>query len=292
MRIVVTHYNPDLDAISAVFLVKKFLKGWQDCEIAFVSAGSTLNNEKVDINNNIIHVDTGFGRFDHHNTDGDTCAAKLVWEFIKSQVSDSKSESQISNINYRDLQTIEALDRLIEVVNEIDHFQEVYWPLPDKDYYDFGLERIIDGWKILYPDQNLRFLEWGQDCLEGVIQTFKNKIWAEQEIETAITFKTKWGKGIAFETVNDEVIHLSQKKGFAIAVRKDPRKGYLRIKSLPDKKIDLSDVFEKFKKADSGATWFLHASKHMILNGSAKNPDMKGTILGMDHIIDILKKEV
>lgn len=284
MKTIVTHYNPDLDAITAIWLVKKFMKGWESAEVVFVPAGGTYNNEKVDVSDNIIHVDTGFGRFDHHDTDENTCAAKLVWEFIKSQ-------NQISNLKSEDIQMIEAVDRLVNVVNDIDHFREVYWSKPDSDYYDFGLERIIDGWKILYPDKNLLFIEWGQDCLDGMLTTFKNKVWAESEIEKATKFETKWGKGIGFETVNDEVIHLSQKKGYVIVIRKDPRKGYLRIKSLPDKKIDFSDIFEKLREADPDATWFLHVSKHMILNGSAKNPDMRATRLTLEQVIKIIKSD-
>ena len=45
------------------------------------------------------------------------------------------------------------------------------------------------------------------------IRLCKNKVWAEIEIDkNGIEFETRWGKGIAFETVNDEVIHVSQRK--------------------------------------------------------------------------------
>jgi hypothetical protein len=61
------------------------------------------------------------------------------------------------------------------------------------------------------------------------------------------------------------------------------------VKALPRPDIDLSAVYEVFKTKDPAATWFLHASRHMILNGSAKNPDMKPTSLTIPQIIEILK---
>ena len=92
------------------------------------------------------------------------------------------------------------------------------------------------------------------------------------------------------ETTNDEVVHLGQKMGYALVVRKDPRKGYLRIKSLPKDDIDLTPVYNVLAKRDPAATWFLHASRHMILNGSTKNPEMRPTTLKLAQIIDVLKK--
>jgi len=56
-----------------------------------------------------------------------------------------------------------------------------------------------------------------------------------------------------------------RKNGIYSCLRKDPRKGYIRIKTLPaqngEKGIDLTNVYEQLKKMDTEATWFLHVSK-------------------------------
>ena len=91
------------------------------------------------------------------------------------------------------------------------------------------------------------------------------------------------------ETTNDEVVHLAQKMGYAIALRKDPKKGFLRIKSLPKDSIDLEPLYNELKSAEPDATWFLHASHHMVLNGSSKNPDMRPTKKSLQEIITALK---
>ena len=74
-----------------------------------------------------------------------------------------------------------------------------------------------------------------------------------------------------------------------MVVRKDPRKGYVRIKARPESKVDLTLVFEKLSKMDPDATWFLHISKKMLLNGSVKNPKMRPTKLKLGDIIKVLE---
>ncbi len=268
MKTIVTHIGPDLDAITSIWLVKKFFPGWEEASVAFVPAGKTLDNLPPDENPEIIHVDTGFGKFDHHQDDRDTCAAKLISEQLKSD---------------------EALTRMIVVVNEVDHFREVFYPNPTADFWDFSLISAIDGWRLLFSDNPIKIVSLGMDNLDALYKTFQNKVWAEKEMkEKAVAFETKWGKAFGIETTNDEVVHLGQKMGFAVVIRRDPKKGYVRIKSLPKDEIDLTQVYNILKEKDQKATWFLHASRHMILNGSSKNPDMKPTTLTLLEIINVL----
>lgn len=273
MKTIVAHIGPDVDAITSIWLVKTFFLGWEEASLAFVPAGKTLENKPADENPDILHVDTGFGKFDHHQTDDDTCAAKLVYEEIK------KTRGADA-----------TLERMVEVVNEIDHFREVFFPNPTADFWNFGLVSQIDGWRLLYADNPVQIVELGMKGLDGIYKLFQNKVWAEKEIrEKSIEFRTKWGKGIGIETINDEVVHLAQKMGYALVVRKDPKKGYLRIKSLPKDEIDLTQVYEKLKADEPEATWFLHASRHMVLNGSSKNPDMRPSKRPLQEIIEEIK---
>src|SRR3989338_10733789 len=129
MKTVVTHIAPDVDAITSVWILKRFLPGWEDAEVKFVPAGKTLNNDIVDSDSDILHVDTGMGILDHHQTDEDTCAAKRCLEHIKKVKS--------TKLKVHKVEDNEALERMVEVVNDIDHFKEVYYPNPMADYYDF-----------------------------------------------------------------------------------------------------------------------------------------------------------
>ncbi len=273
MKTIVTHIGPDVDAICAIWLVKTFWPGWEEAALAFVPAGKTLGGAPPDDNPDILHVDTGMGTFDHHQTDRDTCASKLVYEQIVGQKGSD-----------------EALERLTAVVNDIDHFREVYYPNATADFYDFGFESQVDGWRLLHAHDPLKTVALGMDVLDGIYKTFQNKITAEKEIkEKGIEFETKWGNALGVETTNDETVHLAQKMGYVVVVRKDPAKGGVRIKSLPRDDIDLTPVYDKLRDQEPEATWFLHASHHMVLNGSSKNPDFRPSNKILADVIKLLQ---
>lgn len=316
MKIIVTHNSPDWDAISSVWLLKKFLSGWEEAKVEFVPAGtknfdSSPRSESVIENirsNEIIHVDTGLGPLDHHQTsDSAVCAASRVWDYVRQQ----NQELRIKN-NDKIKIRIEAIDRIVKIIVAIDHFQEVFWENPTADYHEFSLLGVLEGLKVEKPNQDLLYVVFGIQCLESLVHEFENRIWAEKEItENGIVFETRFGKGLAIETINDSVIKLAQKMGYNLVVRKDPRKGYVRIKVRPtaangvsqmansesrskngeeESSIDLTLVKEQLSKMDPQATWFLHVSKKMLLNGTPKNPKMIPTTLTLRQILNVVEK--
>ncbi len=313
MKYIVTHSSPDLDAITSAWLIKRFLPGWEDANIQFVPAGERIGNLKSlasqrsgQISNlknpiekigkdEVIHVDTGLGPLDHHQTaDTNVCAASLTFDFVrKNHLEKNQAISK---------EKLQALARMVKVVVDVDHFKEVFWKDATADYHEFSLVGILDGLKVQKPDQDEYYVDFVMQCLDAVLHEFENRIWAEREIaEKGKKFKTRFGRGIGFETINDTVIKLSQKMGYVIVVRKDPRKGYVRVKAKPSRTqnsklktqnadIDLTLVYEKLKKIDPEATWFLHVGKKMLLNGSVKNPKMRPTKLSLNEIIRVLEK--
>lgn len=296
MKIIVTHASPDLDAITSVWLIKRFLPNWENALVQFVPAGEKIGNlstnsgewDKViePINDNqVIHVDTGMGPLDHHQTaDKDTCAASLTWEYVK--------QHRVEGQKWQEKE--EAIDRIVGVVVEDDHFREVFYSDPTADYHEFSLRGILEGIKMQYPNKDDYYIDFIMNNLDAIVHTFENRLWAEKEIaEKGKKFNTRFGEGIGFESINDAVVKLSQKMGYRIVVRKDPRKGYVRIKARPssdgEKEIDLTLVYEKLSKMDPEATWFLHVSKKMLLNGTAKNPKMKPSKLTLEELIHVLE---
>ncbi len=294
MKVVVTHSSPDMDAITSVWLIKRFLPGWENAQVKFVPAGERLdssrNKEEVIETigeNEVIHVDTGLGPLDHHQIQSDqVCGASLTWDYVLKESSDFKDQDS-DKVKTK----IEAISRMVKVIVDIDHFKEVFWKDAMADYHEFSLVNILDGLKLKKPGDDQFYVDFVSNCLDALLHEFENRIWAEKEIkENGKEFKTRFGKSIGFETLNDTVIKLSQKMGYVLVVRKDPRKGYVRIKANPDSDIDLTLAYEQFKKIDPNATWFLHVSKRMLLNGSVKNPKMRPTSLSLEKIINILEK--
>ena len=86
MRKIVTHINPDLDAITSIWLLKRFLLDWEKAGYAFVPAGATYKDEPVDSNAEVMHVDTGLGQLDHHQRVGEiTSATALTWKYVQRE---------------------------------------------------------------------------------------------------------------------------------------------------------------------------------------------------------------
>lgn len=45
-KIIATHFNPDLDAICAVWLLRKFGQGFEEAKVVFVPAGEVYKKHK------------------------------------------------------------------------------------------------------------------------------------------------------------------------------------------------------------------------------------------------------
>lgn len=277
MKTIVAHMSVDLDAISSAWLLKKYRPGWEDAQLKFVPAGSTLDNKPVDKNPDIAHVDTGLGMFDHHQiADRNLCAAKRVFDFLVQE----------KHIKSHDL---EPLSRMVDFVVQIDNFRELFFPNPTSDVYEFSLHQVIEGLKGVIADDQER-CELGFKLLDGVLQIFKNKIRAEEEIQQGLIFQSHWGKSLGIETRNEEALRFALLSGYELVARKDPERGIVRIKSKPSEKLDLTPLYDKLKEADPKATWFLHISKNILLNGSSKNPDSVPSSLSLQKVIEIIKK--
>lgn len=311
MKIIVTHTSPDWDAIGSVWLLKRYLPGWNDAAVKFVPAGLRIEGSNLTGEagvgdpieqmgeDQVIHVDTGLGPLDHHQTgDKSISGTGLVWQYLLKSM-DNGVIAVTESDKWQDRKA--AIARIVNFIVDTDHFKEVFWSDPAADYHEFSILGLLDGLKLLKPEQDDYYVEFGREVLEAMLHTFENRLWAEREIEKAMRFDSKWGQGLAFETINDTVLKLAQKMGYVLVVRKDPRKGYVRIKAKPvDEKqmeqgrlkaedIDLTVVYEKLKMLDPDATWFLHASKKMLLNGTPKNPKMISTKLSLNEIVKVLE---
>lgn len=293
MKIIVTHTAPDMDAITGTWIIKKFLPGWEEARVEYVPAGSKYKDKTPVVDSDfsnaverygedeVLHVDTGMGPLDHHQTSDDrVCGTSRALEYVLLNDNGALKDEKL-----------EAIKRMVLVVVDVDHFKEVFRPDPLADYHEFGLVGVLDGLKVMKPDQDQYYMDFISQGLEALLREFENRIWAEKELkENAHEFESKWGKAFGIETVNDSVVKLGQKSGYVVVIRKDPRKGYVRIKATPASDVDLTNTYEQLRKMDPDATWFLHVSKKMLLNGTPKNPKMKPTKLTLEKIISVLKR--
>jgi len=75
------------------------------------------------------------------------------------------------------------------------------------------------------------------NALDGIYKSLQNKVWAEKELkEKGVEFTTKWGKGIGVVTLTMMSSISLKEWEYDLAIRKDPKKGYLRVKAFPKKR--------------------------------------------------------
>lgn len=275
-KTIVTHIFPDLDAIASVWLLRRFDQDFEEAELKFVPAGSSLEGSSVDSDPDIVHVDTGGGRFDHHQENKRNCAAELVFNYLKSR--------KLVTLKHQ-----RAIKRLVEVVIEVDQFEDFFWPESGNDRYEFMLHHLFDHLKLSGKLNDLELVEEGERLLNAILFGLRQKIHAEKEILEGQEFNSKWGRTLAIETQMSRVCKMAQKQGYHLVVRKEPNSKFVSIKCQPKKDLDLTLVYEKLKQADPKADWYFHQSKHIILNGSRHDKKVKPSSLNLEELIKIVK---
>ncbi|MBU0978844.1 MAG: hypothetical protein ABIJ03_02935 [Patescibacteria group bacterium] len=284
-KLIVTHHAPDLDAITAVWLFKRFdAQDYASAQVAFVDPGDNISEtNRLHLGfdaSQVVHVDTGLGEFDHHQPDRGLqhiSASSLVFDHLAKL--------------HPELVTDLALQALVQHVTDVDHFGEIAWPEANHIRYTFMLHELIHGMEYLDPHNDDSQLNFGFECLDSVYAVLTQQIKAEEIIkEKGQPFNLGSIKCLALDTRNDETLKLAQKMGYDLVIRKDTEQGHVRIKVRPDQALSLESLYTKILEIDSEGTWYYHPSGKMLLNGSRKHRSQKATPLGLNKIIDLIKK--
>ncbi len=276
-KLIVMHHHPDLDAIGAGWLLVRFRESeFGQANFAFVPAGQTYKQTIVDIDPDIVHVDTGGGQFDHHDPKRTELSATLLvyQDLLKRQP--HLAEDQ-------------ALSLLVDFINEIDHFGEYHWPDPLNPRYAFILSNITTSLHALNRFSNEEVVKLVFTYLDASYQYLKDLLRAKTEIAKGQEFQSLWGKSIALESGADSAMKVAQMMGYDLVIRKDPRTGFTKIKTAPKDNLNLKPLYDKILQREEADKWFFHPSGHMLINGSSKNNQVKPSQLSLNQIIDIIK---
>lgn len=277
-KLIVTHLHPDLDAIMSSWLLVRFDQPrFGDAALAFVPAGKTYKDQVVDSDPGIVHVDNGRGKFDHHHEGGyETCAAQLVYQDLLKQGLVNPSDK--------------PLKQMTEFALAIDRFEDSGWENPLAVRYAFVLHEVIPMLHGLQTMDDEAVTRYVFIYLDGVYLRLKQLREAEEEIKKGESFTTKMGKGLAVLTGNNEVTKIAQKLGYSLVIIKNPKFGYMKIKGVPEKKIDLTPLYDKIMLFDKPDQWYLHPSRQMLLNGSDKSNPKDPTSLELEEVVDLVKE--
>jgi len=283
--LIVTHQKPDLDAIASSWLLVRFdAQHYSGSRITFVPAGTSLPDEAAAkmgyMPEQVTHVDTGKGRFDHHMSERagrEYSATSLVYQYLL----------QI----HPEYQADVALRQLSDIVTEIDHFGEVFWPDANNPRYEFMLHQILDAMDSTPTHDDQYQVELGHRLLDFVYQSLKAHLKASEKLAEGITFPLKsGGEAFAIETGNEEVVSVAQKAGYILVIKKDANTGHIRIKARPDAPFDLSELYTLIQAADQTGTWFYHPGGKMLLNGSKKSGVHVPSPLTLEQVVTMAKK--
>lgn len=176
---IVTHVNPDLDAIGATWLLKRF-SNLVESEVRFVNTG---NPDPALLEEAQAVVDTGKEydpirlRFDHHQLPGqqsnDTCATKQVFDYLLPRNP-----------------TIAYLSPLIELIFAGDTGRQ------EANYSrELGLHALLSGFKSSASDKDIKLQDqtimmFGFDLLDMMESRLRHQAVAKAELAEKVIYKS------------------------------------------------------------------------------------------------------
>jgi hypothetical protein len=260
---IVGHLSPDLDCLTAIWILMRF-GGAADADLQFVPAGETLRRQPPDAHPHIIHVDTGGGRFDHHQRAARTvCAAELVRRAVAPGD--------------------RALERMVAQVCRIDNAAA-----PPGEQGFFNINALIAGYNLMYPTRPHHVAEAMLPNLDAWYEHELRQLRLEEAFANRIEFDTRWGLGIAMESDDGGSSRLAYGRGAVLYAYRDGR-GWMGVAAQARSDVDLSDVYLDLRRVDTGADWYLHPSKRLLLCGTAKSPPRHPSGLSLRELVRVIQ---
>ncbi len=264
MKTLVTHINPHLDDILAMWLFRKFQPEFKEANLEFISASREAGKDPADK----VFVGTGGGQFDEHKEGLKTCAGSLVFEYLRAQGFISKDEI-----------TQKALEKMIDWNNLIDTGQA-----GPSEFDEFSIQSFIRP-RGNSSEVSQRAVELGEEILDRILEVLKRKQRSLLDWEKRVEFTSKFGQSVAIisETINREFCREREGELFLMY---DPK--YPSVQFFAPIK-DIKEIYEQVKAKEPEASWFLHQSHHMVICGSSSAPDSKPTKLSFEELIEVAK---
>jgi hypothetical protein len=257
---IVTHASPDLDCIVATWLLKRF-GGMSDSPIEFVRFSDPIPKALK----NAVFVDIGGGDLDHHQRTDFVSSATLVLEKLS-------------------LQHNPALSRLADIARKIDH------GIFDSDSQGvLNLVNIIAGLNKIHPDDPSQVMSIALECLDAIYLQETEAASFDKELQKAVTFSTRWGPGIALTTTRRGIRHYCHRKGFPIFVYLDPLRDYRGFAAPGGRGVDFSEIYEKLRRIEPQAEWYLHFTKDLLICGSDKAANRHLSKLSLKEMIALVR---
>lgn len=261
---IVGHLAPDLDCLAAIWLLLRF-GGMAEARLEFVPAGATWEGRPTDADPRVVHVDTGGGRYDHHQRKAQNlCAAELVRRAVAA----------------RDV----AIERMVRQVGLIDSARA-----PADALGFFNINALIAGYNQLYPAGPQQVAQAMLPNLDAWYAHEARQLRLEQAFAQRLEFATPWGLGIAMDSADGGSSRLAYGQGAVLYAYRDAQ-GWMGIAAQARSSVDLTPVYHALLALDQGADWYLHPSCRLLLCGSPKAPARTPSRLSLPELVQVIQR--
>jgi hypothetical protein len=262
---IVGHLAPDLDCLAAIWILIHF-GGLANADLQFVPAGATLRDLRADSDPHIIHVDTGGGRYDHHQRRSRRlCSAELVRRAVAPNDP--------------------ALERMVQQVCQIDNATA-----PAGEHGFFNISSLIAGYNLLFPTRPHHVAYAMFPNLEAWYEHEVRQLRLEAAFASRLEFDTPWGLGIAMESEDGGSSKLAYRHGAVLYAYRDGH-GWMGVAAQSRSDVDLSPIYQDLRQVDQGADWYLHPNRRLLLCGTAKAPPRAPSRLTLADLVRVIQGE-
>jgi hypothetical protein len=241
--------------------------GAEDAELRFVPAGQTLDSVPPDDNPHIVHVDTGGGRFDHHQRphNGTLSAAELVRRALAPNDP--------------------ALARMVDHVTRLDN--ATHRGAPPEQLF-FNINDLIDGYNALFPNRPYHVAQAMLANFDAWYEHEARQLRLEQAFAARLEFQTRWGMGIAMQSSDGASSRLAYRHGAILYAYRDGQ-GYMGIAAQQRSPVDLHPVYVDLRHIDPHADWYLHPNGRLLLCGTPKAPPRQPSQLSLSDLVEVIR---
>lgn len=268
MKILVTHINPHLDDVTAVWLFRTLHPDFKAAKVDFISASkdAALKNQDPDK----LYLGTGGGDFDEHKGDLEDCATSLSWKYLKK-----------NGFTPKDTVAVAALNELVEWARLIDLAK-----MPEQQYDDFSVQAFIRSTDNT-PEGSLETTELANKILDRILEVLIKKHRSIGDWKGRVEFQTKFGDSFA---VKSEYIgrKFCYDQGGDLFLIFNPKNSDIQF-CTHNREVDLEPLYKILVKVDPKSSWFLHQSHQMVICGSGSAPESIRTKLSLEELINIAK---
>lgn len=273
-KTIITHTSPDFDAIAFLWLMGRFMTGFENAAIEFMPLNA-INEEKLTAADAVGDMGKVYDpeklRFDHHHLPGvqsiATCAAMQTWEWLLSKGSDLEYlRPLIEEIHKGDM----AKSPLVGIHSQLFGWKssgkEAGIEFSDEEIYSYGAHILsqIEFWL-------KRKSESRKELDERVVwRSPDNSVWAISGSSVSVSFAA-YEEGARIVVFEGEPIELSNGViSYPVGVSRSPEWDQPHLGKIVNN-ILASDYSSSIK--DELSTWFCHNAGFYAGRGGAKAPD-------------------